>query len=177
MSYEPSFDTAVDFTLRQEGKLSNNPNDKGGLTKFGVTQERWTEYLKKVNVPALPKSVANITVDQAIAFYYSEFWKLPGIDKLPRELQVPAFDFYVNSGDNAIKKLQAILGVTTDGDLGPATLAKLEPMQAGQLRRLRNDYVTKRLVWLMDVAQHNPQDLAFIEGWAARVARLYDFAY
>src|SRR5260221_14475437 len=64
MIYEPSFNDAVNFTLRAEGLLSNNPNDKGGLTKFGVTQARWAQYRAKF--PTLPQSVSNITVDQAV---------------------------------------------------------------------------------------------------------------
>ena len=109
MTYTADFNQAVDFTLRAEGKLSNNPNDKGGLTKFGVTQARWLQYRAKAasltgnSIASLPQSVSNITVDQAIEFYFTEFWTAPGIALLPRELQVPAFDFYVNSGDNAIE--------------------------------------------------------------------------
>lgn len=175
MTYSASFNDAVQFTLREEGVLSDNPNDKGGLTKYGVTQAAWIAYIARFPKDTLiGKSVASISVDDAIEFYHSEHWN----DKLPRELQGPFFDFSVNSGKGtASKKLQALIGVEADGDIGPATLAKLEPMQAPALRRLRNDYVTSRLIYDMDVAQHNPKDVTFIEGWARRVVKLYDFNY
>jgi lysozyme family protein len=180
MSYEPSFNDAVAFTLESEGKLSNNPNDKGGLTKYGITQSFWTAYRAKAvalpgnSIASLPASVASITVDMALAVYHEFFWNA----SLPRELQGAFFDFAVNSGPGtAARKLQEVLGVTVDGDLGTKTMGKLAVMQAPQLRKLRNDYVTARLVYDMDVAQHNPQDLAFIEGWVRRVTKLYDFAY
>lgn len=180
MSYEPSFNDAVAFTLESEGKLSNNPNDKGGLTKYGITQAIWTRYLNTPKQPGagntghLPSSVADIAVSDALAVYHLFFFNAA----LPRELQGVYFDFAVNSGwGAAAKKLQEVLGVTVDGDLGPKTMEKMATMQAPQLRKLRNDYVTARLVYDMDVAQHNPQDLAFIEGWVRRVTKLYDFAY
>jgi lysozyme family protein len=177
LMYEPTFNTAVDFTLRSEGRLSNNRNDAGGLTKFGVTHDTWDVYRALKKDPLLPKSVAAITVDHAIDVYYELFWKKPKINLLPAEVQVPAFDFQVNSGFHAIETLQRVLGVAADGDIGPATLAKLAPLQGTALRRLRNDYVTARGVYLMNLAQTNTNDVTFIEGWFRRVAKLYDFAY
>lgn len=174
MTYENEFNNAVDFTLRQEGVLSDNPNDRGGLTKFGITSATWTAYLKKVTTPGLPKSVANITVDQAIEVYHSEFWR----GDLPRELQMAYFDFAVNSGPGtAAKYLQAVLGVAQDGAIGPLTLGKMAALQGPALRKLRNDYVTARIVFLADAVQHRAADVTFIEGWMRRVTKLYDFAY
>lgn len=178
MSYEPSFNDCVEFTLRQEGLLSNNPNDAGGLTKFGITAATWADYRKLAGTSVkLPVSVSQITVDQAIDVYHLVFWQEPGIAALPRELQGPAFDFQVNSGYQAIKLLQACLGVAQDAKLGPVTLAKMATMQSEQLRRLRNDYVAARLFFDLDLAQHNPKDVAFIEGWAKRIVKLFDFKY
>lgn len=179
MTYENEFNAAVDFTLRSEGVLSNNPNDSGGLTKFGVTQATWTAYLSHVaGGVSLPRSVAQITVDQAIDCYHIVFWNETGIVTLPRELQGPAFDCAVNSGPAlAIKAIQSAVGVTADGQLGPATLAKVTTLQPSALRKVRNDAVTYRLIFDADLVQHNAKDVTFIEGWVRRVTKLYDFAY
>jgi lysozyme family protein len=175
MSYEPSFNDAVEFTLRKEGVLNNNPNDSGGLTKFGITQKTLDAFAKAHEQKSF--SVSQLTVEGAIEIYYAEYWRAPKIDQLPRELQGPVFDFVVNSGGTAVKQLQAILGVAQDGDIGPVTLAKLVDMQPQALRRLRNSYITARLVFLADLVQHQPKDVVFIEGWVRRVTSLYDFAY
>ena len=177
MNYEPSFNDAVQFTLVKEGVLSDNPNDKGGLTKYGITHTTWAAYLAANKGAKLPATVDKITRDQAIDVYYTMYWKAPKIDALPRELQGPAFDFEVNSGGRAIETLQAVLGVDQDGELGPVTLGKMTTMQAPALRRLRNDYITQRGIFLMDLAQHNQNDVTFIKGWFKRVVSLYDFAY
>lgn len=175
--YEQTFNDAVNFTLRAEGLLSNNPKDAGGLTKFGITHVTWADYLVAKKDPKLPLSVKDITVDQAIQVYYEFYWLKPKINLLPAEVQGPAFDFEVNSGSRAIETLQFVLGLKTDGDVGPVTLAKLAPLQGAALRRLRNDYVTARGAFLMNLAQQNANDVAFIEGWFKRVVKLYDFAY
>lgn len=177
VNYEPSFNDAVAFTLVKEGVLSDNANDAGGLTKYGITHTTWDAYRAASGDATLPKSVAQITKDHAIAVYYKNYWLAPKINALPRELQGPAFDFEVNSGGRAIETLQGVLGVDVDGELGPVTLGKMMTMQAGALRRLRNDYVTARGVFLMSLAQNNDNDVAFIKGWFKRVAGLYDFAY
>lgn len=180
MSYEPSFNDAVEFTLRKEGILSDQAGDKGGLTKYGITQEIWNKYLAigYTDPKRCPRSVADIDVSYALYCYNLFFWKQPGIDKLPRELQGPVFDFVVNSGQgNAVKVLQGLLGVAQDGSIGPVTLAKLAPMQAPALRKLRNDYVTARIIFLANYVQVNPSQVKFIEGWDRRVTSLYDFAY
>lgn len=173
MIYEPSFNDAVNFTLVAEGVLSDNAHDAGGLTKYGVTHTTWDAYRAKKGDKTLPLSVAQISKDQAIDLYHEMFWHDPGINQLPRELQGAAFDFQVNSGSHAISTLTQMLGV---GNLAGA-VAKLAPMQAPQLRRLRNDYVTARLHFLLSLAQSNRNDVDFIVGWFNRVSKLYDFAY
>lgn len=171
--YEPSFMDAVQFTLVAEGVLSDNAHDAGGLTKYGVTHTTWDAYRAKSADKTLPLSVKDITKDQAIALYHSEFWHVPGIDTLPRELQGPAFDFQVNSGSHAISTLAAQLGVANLAGV----VAKLKDVQAPGLRRIRNDYVTARVHFLLSLAQGNSNDVDFIVGWFNRVSKLYDFAY
>ena len=171
------FNNAVQHTLIDEGVLSDNPNDAGGLTKYGITQETWTGYRAKHPELKLPQSVAKITKDQAITVYYEEYWLAEHLDKLPSELSPVVFDFRINSGDIAIKRLQRMIGVPEDGDLGPVSLAKFANLNTTQLRRMRNDYVTVRGIFLMDLAQHHSNDVVFIEGWFKRIVGQYDFAY
>jgi lysozyme family protein len=175
MTYENEFNAAVDFTLRQEGVLSNNPNDRGGLTKYGITADTFAAYKKKhPELTGWPIRVNDITTDQAIEIYHSEFWRAD----LPRELQLPYFDFAVNSGPGrAATLLQTAMGADADGVIGPVTLAKLAALQGPALRKLRNNFVTARLIFLADDVQHRAQDVTFIEGWVRRVTKLYDFAY
>lgn len=175
--YSPQFKAAAEFTLVAEGILSDNPKDAGGLTKFGVTQATWDDYRKFVSDgDARPASVRDIEVTDALDVYFEFFWK--PIAALPSEVQGPAFDFAVNSGvEQAVKTFQSILCVTADGELGPVTLARAGAVKISSLRKLRNQYVSARIDFLLNLAQHQSNDVTFIEGWFKRVSQLYDFAY
>lgn len=163
---DPVFATAIQTTLVAEGILSDHPSDRGGLTKYGITQTSWHAYwTRKVSsTNPLPQSVRDITRDQAINFYYSEYWIAPGLNKLPAEISPAVFDFGVNSGMSRAVRYYALLKIQ-----GHET--------AVQLRRKRNDYVAMRGRFLMNICQRDHSQIAFVEGWFNRIIGQLDFAY
>jgi len=79
--------TAIRNVLGREGGLVNNPADRGGLTKFGISQA------------AYPKlDIANLTADQAAAIYKRDYWDAIKADQLPVPIREMAFDAAVNQG-------------------------------------------------------------------------------
>lgn len=165
---DPVFDAAVQTTLVAEGVLSDNPNDHGGLTKYGITQATWAAYWHKKmghnQGDTLPVSVRDITRDQAINFYFSEFWLAGGMDKMPAEIAPAVFDFAVNSGLRRATAYYALL--------------KLQGHEQGvALRRARNNYVAMRGRFLMNICQRDHSQITFVEGWFNRIIGQLDFAY
>jgi lysozyme family protein len=56
-------------------------------------------YVRKTILRQAPaESVRDITRDQAIEFYRTEFWLAAGCNKIPAEIAPAVFDFAVNSG-------------------------------------------------------------------------------
>jgi lysozyme family protein len=107
-----AFATAVEFVLKQEGGLTNDPADPGGLTNFGIDQRSHPG----VDVRAL-------TRDGAIAIYRETYWAGSKADQLPTALAILFFDAAVNQGARAATTdLQRSLRVAEDGALGPVTL-------------------------------------------------------
>lgn len=164
------FDNAVQTTLVAEGVLSDNPADHGGLTKYGITQATWAAYRAATKADQfkarliLPQSVRDISRDMAIEFYHSEFWIALGLDKMPCEIAPAVFDFAVNSGGKRAIAYYKML--------------KLQGHEQGtQLRRARNLYVTLRGRFLMNLAQRDHSQIAFVEGWFNRIISQLDFAY
>jgi len=51
------------YTLKFEGQYSNNPNDPGGETKYGISKN----IFDKLNIREL-------TLDDAMAIYYNHYW-------------------------------------------------------------------------------------------------------
>jgi len=77
-----NFDKAIKFTLLREGFISNDPNDMGGFTIFGISS-RW--YPKEVK--ELKRLIDEGKVEEAkkyaIEFYYKNYWLKAGCNKMP----------------------------------------------------------------------------------------------
>lgn len=85
MDFETAFGRLIGF----EGGLSNNPQDPGGLTKYGISQKAFPNL-----------DIANLTLDQAKAIYKQQYWDEIRADTLPDPVRYVAFDAAVNNGVN-----------------------------------------------------------------------------
>jgi hypothetical protein len=100
---QSNFDQAVEFVLEREGLLSNHANDRGGLTKYGISQ--------KANPDV---DVANLTRSDAIAIYKDRYWDSIGADNMNMATALVAFDASVNHGVGTAKNMLN----ETNGDVG-----------------------------------------------------------
>lgn len=163
-----NFDTALERVLHHEGGFTNHPRDPGGMTNLGVTQRVWEEW---VGHPVDEKAMRALTPGDVAPMYKRKYWDKVRGDEMPEGLDYMLFDTAVNSGPGrAIKLLQACLGVTMDGAIGPKTMAAIK--QADQ-QRLVTDYAKVRLDFLGAL----PTWDAFGKGWSRRVAEVYTGAY
>jgi len=81
------FDKAFNFVLTYEGVYSNDPDDPGGVTKYGISKK------SHPNV-----DVENLTVDGAREIYRREYWIPAGCEQAAPKLAVVVFDSAVNCG-------------------------------------------------------------------------------
>ena len=128
MIYPAVFTASVDWVLGQEGVLSDDLADDGGLTRYGHDSASWCETLGRMppNVAAnMPRSVISLTRDQAIAAYYWAYWIFFHCDRLTPAFALLTFDAAVNGG-HPIAWLQHAVGTIPDGILGPATLHAMQ---------------------------------------------------
>ena len=149
-----NFDSAFDALIAHEGGLVNNPNDKGGLTKYGISQRSY---------PTL--DIAALTLPEVRELYKRDFWDRAQCDRLPADLAFAVFDAAVNSGiGQAIRWLQRSLNVADDGVVGALTLAAVQRFDdtsalCARFSGHRLEFMTRLSTW--DV---------FGKGWARRVA-------
>lgn len=101
--HETSFDKALKFTLKWEGGWSNDPQDPGGETNFGITQNTYNKFLSDRKLPF--KSVKKITKEEARDIYLTYYWLAADCDDLEEPMAIAAFDFAVNSGPSRAKQL------------------------------------------------------------------------
>lgn len=118
-----NFDTAFNRIFTSEGGYSNDPNDPGGETKYGISKRSYPDL-----------NIASLTRDDARAIYLRDFWSRINADRLPDGVAFQVFDFAVNSGiETAVRYLQRALGVADDGYWGPVTQTAANTMQESDI--------------------------------------------
>lgn len=169
----------IENILRREGdRYTNNPLDRGGATKYGVTQRAWNDYISHDPANAPCRDVEALTRDMAIKFYTDSFVEpVSWIDNVYlRELVI---DSAVQHGPmRAIKWLQAAASCTIDGVIGDETRRAVNPLSDSladtewQLH-IYHQMLKTRVRFYAQIASDggpNDTDLHFLPGWINRVA-------
>lgn len=152
-----NYDFCLKQVLKYEGGYSNHPADPGGATMKGVTQATYDAWRAKKGLPK--RSVKLLADDELAAIYRQEYWDKVRGDDLPAGVDLAVFDFAVNSGvSRAAKYLQAIVGVTQDGVIGPATIAATKAHVANAVTNKRLSFMQSLSTWP-----------TFGKGWRARI--------
>lgn len=174
------FESAVNFVLKNEGLLNENPKDKGGLTKYGIS----LRFLKTLSADDLKKcgieievsedTIRNLTINQAKQLYYFQFWlHAPFSQILYQEHANYLFDMAVNLGiAPAIKCIQRACWAVMkkwellhdDGILGSNTLAAIEKCGFLLLPALR----AERGNYYRNIVNRDPEQMEFLKGWYDR---------
>lgn len=112
----PQLSAAVAFTQgRETGELTNITGDPGGWTKWGIALNRHPELTKK--------DIEDMTQERSATLYVTEYWPARA-DELPYYLATPLLACSVLQGkETAIEILQAALGASIDGAIGPQTVS------------------------------------------------------
>lgn len=163
-------------TKREGGKYTNDPEDKGGPTRWGVTQRTLAGWrLRDVT----PEEVERLTLEEALSIYRAQYLNGPGFAQISSApVRALLVDMAINHGPRtAVELLQQAVGVRADGKFGPNTLAavRLCSMEALWLR------IFAERLELFGVLGASPRDAdhdghpdaqRFSEGWHNRLARL-----
>ena len=176
MSARSSTGTFADlhnFTSRAEGGYSNVTHDRGGKTNYGVTQRTYNAYAKQNGIHA--KDVKTLTKAEASRVMKVEFYERPKIDQLqnvaPKTAKV-VYDFGVNSGPGtAVKNLQNIIGVPSDGRIGPETLEAVKSFPGGD-QKLAEAQLDQRQKHVNNIVKNDPTQKKFESGWNNRIQNL-----
>jgi lysozyme family protein len=150
-----AFDQAFEIVVGHEGGYVDNPNDPGGRTKYGISARSY---------PRL--DIGSLTLDAAKEIYQRDFWNKAGCDLCDPGLALIVFDAAVNNGvGQAVRWLQAALGVTADGVIGPATRAAIAKAEAQEtlvaVHAARINMMANLSTWAQ-----------FGRGWSKRLAMI-----
>lgn len=167
--------------LKREGwpKYTNDPIDKGGPTKGGITLETLKKWYKKTkpSTAVTAEDVKALTERDVRAIYQQMYVKDWRFDSIPDEwVKVFVVDTGVLQGQGeAAKMLQRVLHVPQDAIIGPTTLASLMDALVNPVR-LKTLLIQERMHLLLDdmVAQISMEErqttnLKYRHGWWNRV--------
>jgi len=127
-------DDLIDTLIEREGGYANHPSDRGGPTKYGITEAVARAHGYSGAMRDLPR-------DEAAAIYKRLYWLRPRFDQVAKRSQAVAgelFDTGANMGPAvAATFLQRALSalnrdrkdyadLVPDGRIGAATLAALD---------------------------------------------------
>jgi lysozyme family protein len=173
-------DDLIDALIDREGGYANHPRDRGGPTKFGISEAVARARGYSGGMRDLPR-------EEAVAIYKRLYWLRPRFDQVAKRSSAIAaelFDTGVNMGPAvAATFLQRALSafnrdrqdyadLVPDGRIGPATLAALDIFF--QLRGKANgETVLLRALDALQgeryirLAERRPANEAFLYGWLA----------
>lgn len=146
------FDKFIEVIFRNEGILSDDVNDKGGLTKYGISQNAYPNL-----------DIRSLTKEKAQEIYKHDYYDACKIDSIENELlALHLFDMAVNAGvGRSIRMLQRLILVNIDGVIGNNTI---NTVNAGNWSKA---FIQARINYYKKIA--TGRNLVFLNGWLNRV--------
>lgn len=160
-----NFDKCFDRVIGHEGGYSDNPKDPGNWTggRVGIGKLKGTKFGIAANTYK-NIDIKSLTVEQAKAIYYEDFWQALGMDRFIPAMQYQIFDASFNHGmKNASKMYQRAVGTKDDGIIGPKTLKAASQLSEDD-RLLR--FIAFRLKFYTSLRTFDD----FGRGWSNRIA-------
>ena len=169
----------IDEVIAREGDFTHHPSDRGGPTRFGITQAVARANGYSGPMRALPRATA-------VAIYRRLYWEQPGyafVGEIAPSIAAELFDTAVNMGPsvatgflqralNALNRNQAdYADIKVDRLIGAKTLAALSTFLA--LRGNAGETVLLRAIEALQgerylaLAERRPANEAFLYGWLA----------
>lgn len=158
-------DEIFDLVLKDEGKLSDHPDDNGGLTHYGILYSEWVEWVKPRKT-SREEFKTKFTVADAKAIYKAKYWTPLRCAEMPPGVAYIVFDAGLLHGiPNSARWLQLAVNVKVDGRVGPATIAAtLSADDAETITTIHN--------WRMKRIKAHEDYPTFGRGWINRLLRV-----
>ncbi|MEO8546735.1 MAG: glycosyl hydrolase 108 family protein [Sphingomicrobium sp.] len=173
-------DRLIEELIEREGGYVNHPDDKGGPTRFGITESVARAHGYAGAMALLPR-------DEAAAIYRRLYWLRPHLDEIAKRAPAIAaelFDTGANMGPAvAVTFLQRALtalnrngkdypDLVPDGRAGPRTLAALDGFLEARGKRSGQAVLMRALEALqgeryLRLAERRPANETFLYGWLA----------
>lgn len=182
------FDKAIVHVLKNEGGLSNDKSDRGGITNYGISynflkrasaQEK--DLMSKVDLNGNKKidsyDISNMTKKEAEDIYKEEWWNKYGYGNLDYQpLATKIFDISVNMGPMraAIILRKACLSFNYPSNMKNSPyLSVRETNFINSLTKKEKDKIIMNIIsisidFYQSLAKNNPSQQKYLKGWIKR---------
>lgn len=149
--------------LRSDGGLNDVASDRGGLTKYGISQR------------AYPKlDIKNLTLAHAVRLYHRDYWRAMMCEQCPTGTDFILLDGAIQHGAPAMTQLtQRLVNSKPDGRMGPKTLSAIFERPALSLTVLLSVNRGRKYA---RICAHDSSQKPNLEGWYNRLAHVTEFA-
>ena len=171
------FQYALKVVARHEGGLSNNKNDNGGITKFGISLRFIKAEKLDINGDGLisKDDIIDLTKVKADTIYYKYFWDKYNYNEIDDKIiATKVFAMAVNSGPSQAAKLlkKAINKIISeplsiDSTLDPETIDIINNIDCERLHRAM--IAVEKDFYLQLIKEH-PAFVEFKKGWLKRAS-------
>ena len=176
MSSDKRFQYAMKTVIKLEGGLSNDKNDPGGITKYGLS----LRYLKSAHLcidgdcKDDSNEIIHLTLTEADSVYYRQWYEKYGYNRIKNEdLLTDIMSFSINAGACEAHKLviRALNDITNDGIPVDCILTQkaidmvnlIEPVVFHSAFQQEEEDFYKQIV------KRNPHLKVFLKGWLSRI--------
>jgi lysozyme family protein len=160
-----AFDHAFYKTLEFEGRYSNDPDDPGGETRYGISKQSYPDV-----------DIATLTIAQAKVIYRRDYWDVLNLNEIGSYIIASEiFDTAVNMGRrNSIKIAQKALNflgedLLEDGIIGPKTIYALQKWYLKDERALFVCLNGFQFMRYFEITESNMKLMKFSRGWTKRI--------
>ena len=161
MTEDKRFEHIINIILNNEGGYSNNSNDKGRATKFGISSRSYPDV-----------DIINLSKTEAKNIYKRDFWNNYLYKKIKNlEVATKFFDLAVNMGHHwaCVLEQRALRAsgknIVEDGDFGPQTLDAINNVDSTDLLA---SLKSEAAGYYRTLAAIDKQDKVFLKGWLNR---------
>lgn len=165
---DPKWEQCIRFLLQHEGGFQNRADDPGNWTGGRVGSGKLVGTNFGISAASFPLiDIENITMEEAKNIYRNNYYLAASCHTMPYPLALAVFDGCVNQGLGwATRQLQHVLGVQTDGVIGPVTQEAIVLSYGRKIVRL---FIVRRLVRYASI-----QNPAWLPNWFERMVELIE---
>ena len=159
------FNKFLDYIFEVEGGFTDDENDRGGKTTWGITEEEARDFGYKGDM-------RNLTKDFAKNIYLKKYYLGNKLDKILNDkVALSIFDWAVNSGRRGIKKAQIVANkfgasLIVDGIIGNKTLEAINSINPEAFLK---EYHELQRTFYKNLAARDSTQEDFLKGWLNRV--------